>query len=146
MSLLLLFWLAIPIYIILGKRQRFVCLFVCIDRFKSRVATFTHCSKFVSPDALLELGFCSPQLHTSLRLGAPDSWEMSLGDVHRNRTLPLQLGYFSWPSFITTGRGLGPPANHPLNGVKISFVLNFISQNIPKLFWDSRILRARSSK
>ncbi len=53
-------------------------------------------SEFVSPEALLDLGFCSPRLDASLRLGAPVSWEMSLGDEHRNRTLPLQLGHFSW--------------------------------------------------
>ena len=63
-------------------------------------------------DALLDLGFCSPRLDTSSWVGAPVSWEMSLGDKHRNRTLPLQLGHFSWLSFITTG--LRPPANHPL--------------------------------
>ena len=53
-------------------------------------------SEFVCPDALLDLGFCSPRLDASLQLGAPVSWEMSLGDEHRNRTLPLQLGHFSW--------------------------------------------------
>ncbi len=73
-------------------------------------------SEFVFPDALLDLGYCSPQLNTSSRLGAPVSWEMSLGDEHRNQTLPLQLGHFSWLSFITTG--LWPPANHPLNGAR----------------------------
>ncbi len=73
-------------------------------------------SEFVSPDALLDLGFCSPWLDASSRLGAPVSWEMSLGDEHRNRSLLLQLGHFSWLSFITTG--LRPPANHPLNGAR----------------------------
>ena len=60
------------------------------------------CAEFVFSDALLDLGFCCPLLDTSSRLGAPVSWEMSLGDEHRNRTLPLQLGHFSWLSFITT--------------------------------------------
>ena len=91
-------------------------------------------SEFVSPDALLDLEFYSPWLDASLRLGAPVSWEMSLGDEHRNRTLPLQLGHFSWLSFITTGLWL--PANHPLNGahtfaiffVKPPFSPDFISQ------------------
>ena len=92
-------------------------------------------SEFVSPDALLDLGFCSPRLDASSWLGAPVSWEMSLGDEHRN--LPLQLGPFSWLSFVTTG--LQPPANHPLNGAhtfaifckkkkKTPFTPNFISQ------------------
>ncbi len=91
-------------------------------------------SEFVSPDALLDLGFCSPQLDASSRLEAPVSWEMSLGDEHRNWTLPLQLGHFSWLSFIITS--LRPPANHPLNGAhtfanflqKPPFAPNFISQ------------------
>ncbi len=74
-------------------------------------------SEFVSPDALLDLGFCSPWLDASLRLGAPVYWEMSLGDEHRNPTLPLQLGHFSWLSFINTG--LWPPANHSVNGAHI---------------------------
>ncbi len=76
-------------------------LFVCIDGFKSRVITCTQiarmqmsCAEFVSPDALLDLGFCSPRLDASSRLGAPVSWEMSLGDEHRNGILPLQLGHF----------------------------------------------------
>ncbi len=37
-------------------------------------------SEFVSPDTLLDLGLRSPRLDTSLRLGAPVGWEMSLGD------------------------------------------------------------------
>ncbi len=90
------------------------------------------CSEFVSPDILLDLGFCSPRLDTLLQLGAPVSGEMSLGDEHRSWTLPLQLGHFSWLSFLT--RGLWPPANHPLNGVLLFFFVkpplapNFISQ------------------
>ncbi len=39
-----------------------------------------------------------------------------MGDEHRSRTWPLQLGHFSWLSFITTG--FWPPANRPLNGVR----------------------------
>ncbi len=87
-------------------KNMFVCLFVCIDRFKLRVTTLTYiagmqmpCTEFVSPDTLLDVGFCSPQLDTSLRLEAPVSWEMSLRDEHRNRTLLLQLGHFSWLFF-----------------------------------------------
>ncbi len=60
-------------------------------------------SEFVSSDALLDLGFCSPRLDALLQLGVPVRWEMSLGDDHRNQTLPLQLGHFSWLSFTTTG-------------------------------------------
>ncbi len=37
-----------------------------------------------------------------------------MGDEHRNQTLPLQIGHFSWLSFITTG--LRPPSN--LNGAQ----------------------------
>ncbi len=70
-------------------------------------------SEFVSPDALLDLESCSLQLDASSQLGAPVSWEMSLGDEHRNRTLLLQFGHFSWLFFITTG--LWPPANYVLN-------------------------------
>ena len=66
--------------------------------------------EFVFPDSLLELGFCSPRLDTSSRLGAPVSLEMSLGDEHRRP----KLGHFLCLSFITTG--LWPSGNHPFNG------------------------------
>ena len=99
----------------------FVRLFACVDGFKARVTTCTQiagmqmsCAEFVSPDALLDLEFCSPQLDASLRLGAPVSWEMVLGDEHRNGILPLQLGHFYCLFSITMG--LSPPAKHPLNG------------------------------
>ncbi len=105
------------------NKKQFVCLFVFIYRFKSRVATFTEitglqtsCSEFAPPDTLLDLRFCGPPFDASLRFGARFSWEMSLGDEHRNRTLPLQLGHISWLSSITTG--LRPPANLLLNGAR----------------------------
>ncbi len=57
-----------------------------------------------------------------------------LGDEPRKRTLPLQLGHFSWLSVITMG--LQPPENNILNGaptfvnccIKTIFVPNFTSQ------------------
>ncbi len=68
---------------------------VCFDRFRSRVPTFT--------------------LIAGMLLFRVCSWDHGLGRwVYGNQTLPLQLGHFSWPSYIT--RGLPPPANHPLNG------------------------------
>ena len=77
--------------------------------------------------------FCGPGLGTIVATWAPISWEMNLGGEHRNRTLPLQLGHFSWHSLIT--KGLRPPPNYPLNGartfidfVKSSFARKFISQ------------------
>ncbi len=72
----------------------FVCLFVLTGSShgsqllhkllgcKSLVKSF-----IVSPDALLDLGFCSQRLDASSRLGAPVGWEVSLGDEHMNRTL-----------------------------------------------------------
>ena len=58
------------------------------------------CSEFVFSDTLLDLGFCSPQLDASSRLGAPVSCERSLGDEHRKRTLPLQLGRTLFMAFF----------------------------------------------
>ncbi len=85
-------------------------LFVCIDRFKSMVTTFTYiagmqmsCSEFVSPDAFLDLG-----------------------DVHRNWALP----FAAWTLhgfFINSD--LWPPANHPLNGVR-TFANFFVKTSI----------------
>ncbi len=69
--------------------------------------------------------------------GAPVIWEMSLGDEHRNRTLPLQLGHFSWPSFITTdGSSDTSKSSEPallLIFVKPPFVPNFISQLVGQM-------------
>ncbi len=82
-------------------------------------------SEFVSPDTLLDLGFCSPRLDTLSRLEALVRWEMNLGDEHSNGTLPLQLGHFPWLPFITSD--LWPPTNHLLDG-KPPSAPNFISQ------------------
>ena len=42
------------------------------------------CSEFVSPDALLDLGFCYPQLDT-LRLGAPHGRPIQASSVDRKK-------------------------------------------------------------
>ncbi len=88
-------------------------LFVCIDRFKSRVTTF-HINCWdanvlfrvcISCDALLDLGFCNPRLDTSLRLGAPVSWEMSLG--HSMRTGRCLCSLDTFHGFLSSPRVFG---------------------------------------
>ena len=89
------------------------------------------------------LGICGSWLEASSQLGAYFGWERSLGHGHRNQTLPLQLGHFSWLSFSTMGLLL--PGNHLLNitctfvgfFVKPPFCPNFTSQLTRILLWAS---------
>ena len=55
---------------------------------------------------------------------------LSLVDEHRNLTLPLQIGHFSWLSFIATG--LRPPANQPLSAAS-TFAYFFVKTSTPPL-------------
>ena len=66
-------------------------------------------------------------LDTSSWLGTPVSWEMSLGDEHKNRnwTLPLQLWHFSWL--------FSSPHFRKFLFVKSQFAPNFSSQ--PSRSW-----------
>ncbi len=91
---------------ILSQLQPLYILFVCLyGQVQVRGHNFSH--KLLGCKCLLQsLYLLTPCLtwdsvvHGLMQrrdlIGAPVSWEMSLGDEHRNQTLPLQLGHFSW--------------------------------------------------
>ncbi len=71
------------------------------------------CSEFVSPDALLDLRFCSQQPDALPLLGAPVSWD--LGDELGRYAKELDLAFAAWTlfmaflchhSFFTTSKSL----------------------------------------
>ena len=118
----------------LSRRRKmvlFVCLYnidqghnFCINCWDANVL----CAEFVSPDALLDLGFWSRWLETPSRLGAPVSWEMSLGDEHRNRTLQLQLGH-TFHGFLLSPRVFGH--QQIINGMEPALLLFFLQGKKP---------------